>query len=74
MKMIRQLDFAKLPVSFRSAWLIRRACRAMWASPIAPSASAFGTSAATLSTTIMSIAPLRISESAISSACSPLSG
>lgn len=34
-------------VSFRSAWLINRACRAMWASPISPASSALGTRAAT---------------------------
>jgi hypothetical protein len=35
------------PVSLRSAWLIRRACRPTWLSPISPSSSARGTSAAT---------------------------
>ena len=43
-------------------------------SPMSPSISAFGTSAATESTTMMSIAPLRTSASVISSACSPVSG
>ncbi len=61
-------------VSLRSAWLIRRACRPTWVSPISPSSSALGTSAATESTTITSIAPERTSVSAISSACSPVSG
>ncbi len=46
----------------------------MCESPISPSISAFGTSAATESITIMSIAPLRTSASVISSACSPVSG
>ena len=35
------------PVSLRSAWLMRRACRPTKASPISPSISARGTSAAT---------------------------
>ncbi len=43
-------------------------------SPISPSISAFGTNAATESTTITSTAPLLTSASAISSACSPVSG
>ncbi len=62
------------PVSLRSAWLISRACRPMWASPISPSISALGVSAATESTTIRSTAPERVSISTMSSACSPLSG
>ena len=62
------------PVSLRSAWHIRRACRPTWLSPISPSISARGTSAATESMTMMSMAPERISMSAISSACSPVSG
>ena len=62
------------PVSLRSAWLISRACRPTWVSPISPSSSARGTSAATESTTSTSIAPERTSVSAISSACSPASG
>ena len=62
------------PVIFRSAWLISRACRPTWLSPISPSISARGTSAATESMTMTSIAPDRISMSAISSACSPVSG
>ena len=32
------------PVSLRRAWLIRRACRPTWLSPISPSISALGTS------------------------------
>ena len=61
-------------VSLRKAWLIRRACKPMCASPISPSISALGTSAATESTTIMSMAPVPTSLSTISKACSPLSG
>src|SRR5712691_1475907 len=57
-------------VSFRSAWDMSRACRPMWASPISPSSSARGTSAATESITMMSTAPLRTRVSVISSACS----
>ena len=60
--------------NFRNAWLIKRACRPTWLSPISPSISAFGTRAATESITIISMAPERIRFSAISSACSPLSG
>ena len=62
------------PVILRSAWLIRRAWRPTCVSPISPSISARGTSAATESMTRMSSAPERISMSAISSACSPVSG
>ena len=61
-------------VSLRSAWLISLACRPTWESPISPSISARGTRAATESMTITSRALDRISMSAISSACSPLSG
>ena len=43
-------------------------------SPISPSSSALGVSAATESTTSTSMAPERTSVSAISSACSPVSG
>ena len=62
------------PVILRSAWLMSRACRPTWLSPISPSISARGTSAATESITRMSIAPDLTSMSAISSACSPVSG
>ncbi len=62
------------PVSLRSAWDISRACRPTCVSPISPSISARGTSAATESMTIRSIEPERTSMSAISSACSPVSG
>ena len=67
-------DLLRLPVSLRNAWLINRACRPMCESPISPSISALGTSAATESMTSTSSAPERISMSAISSACSPVSG
>ncbi len=63
------------PVSLRSAWLMSRACRPGWTSPISPSISERGTSAATESTTTTtSTAPERTSVSQISSACSPVSG
>ena len=61
-------------VSLRRACDIRRACKPTLLSPISPSISAFGVRAATESTTMMSIAEERISCSAISNACSPLSG
>src|SRR3970282_1868234 len=54
------------PDSFRSAWLISRACIPIVASPMSPSISARGTSAATLSTTTTSTAPLRTSVSPLS--------
>src|SRR5678809_87941 len=59
-------DFEIAAVSLRSAWLISRAWRPTWASPISPSSSAFGVSAATESTTMTSIAFDRTSMSAIS--------
>src|SRR5213080_5207785 len=62
------------PASLRSAWLIRRACKPGSESPISPSISAFGTSAATESMTTTSTAPDRTRISVISSACSPVSG
>ena len=74
MKMTMQFVLAMTPASLRSAWLIRRACRPTKLSPISPSISARGTSAATESTTTTSIAPERTSASVISSACSPVSG
>ena len=55
----------------RIAWLIIRACRPTVWSPIWPSSSAFGVSAATESIATRSTAPERTSMSAISSACSP---
>ena len=63
-----------LAVILRSAWLIRRAWRPMWESPMSPSSSALGTRAATESMTIRSTAPERTRVSAISRACSPASG
>ena len=74
MKIATQLDLEIAPASLRSAWLIRRACRPTWESPISPSISARGTRAATESTTITSMAPERTSASVISNACSPVSG
>ncbi len=74
MKMTVVLLLEMVAVSFRSAWLISRACTPMCASPISPSISARGTSAATESITITSTAPERTSTSQISSACSPVSG
>ena len=74
MKTTEQRERAIEAVSLRSAWLISRAWRPTWVSPISPSSSARGTSAATLSITTMSMAPERTSVSAISSACSPASG
>src|SRR5690606_787477 len=74
MKTTRVLERLMLPVSLRSAWLIRRACRPGSWSPISPSISALGVSAATESTTTTSTAFERTSMSAISSACSPVSG
>ena len=47
------------PASLRSAWLMSRAWRPTWLSPISPSISALGTSAATESMTTMSTAPER---------------
>ena len=69
-----QLDLLMTAVNLRSAWDIRRACKPTWESPISPSISAFGTSAATESTTTISMAPERTIVSVISKACSPLSG
>src|SRR5690349_6069147 len=62
------------PASLRSAWLMRRAWRPGSESPISPSISALGTSAATESTTTTSTAPERTRISVISSPCSPVSG
>ena len=74
MKISEVFDFETAPVSLRSACDISRACSPICASPISPSISARGTSAATESTTTTSTAFERISTSTISSACSPLSG
>ena len=72
MKMSAVRDFETVPVSLRSACDMSRACRPMWESPISPSSSALGTSAATESTTSTSMAPERTRASVISRACSPL--
>ena len=56
MKINTARDFETEPVSFRSAWLISRAWMPTNVSPISPSISARGTSAATESITIMSTA------------------
>jgi hypothetical protein len=74
MKMTDACDLPTVLVSFRSAWLIRRAWSPMWWSPISPSISARGVSAATESMTTRSMAPERSSTSTISRACSPVSG
>ncbi len=74
MKMTSVLERLMLAVSFLSAWDMSRACSPMWESPMSPSISALGVSAATESMTITSTAPERTSMSAISSACSPESG
>ena len=70
------MQFVRLtvPASLRSAWLIRRAITPTDDSPISPSSSLRGSSAATESTTTTSSAPERTSCSVISSACSPVSG
>ena len=47
MKITMQCDLEIEPVSLRSAWLIRRACRPGRLSPISPSSSARGVRAAT---------------------------
>ena len=74
MKITMVFDLEIEAVSLRSAWLISRACRPGCTSPISPSSSARGTSAATESITSTSTAPERTSVSAISSACSPCVG
>ncbi|GAI85783.1 unnamed protein product [marine sediment metagenome] len=61
-------------VSFRIAWLINLACRPTCTSPISPSISAFGVSAATESITMTSMELELISISVMLSACSPVSG
>src|SRR3569623_1408011 len=74
MQITRVLERLMLAVSLRSACDISRACRPTCESPISPSISALGVSAATESTTTTSTAPARTSISVISSACSPVSG
>ena len=74
MKMTSVFERLILAVSLRSACDISRACSPICGSPISPSISARGTSAATESITTTSTEPERTSMSAISRACSPLSG
>ena len=74
MKITTDWEREMVPVSLRRAWDMRRAWRPMCESPISPSISARGTSAATESMTSTSMAPLRTRVSAISRACSPWSG
>ena len=74
MKIATVFDLDRFAVSLRSAWLMSRAWRPTWVSPISPSISARGVRAATESMTSTSSAPERISMSAISRACSPVSG
>ena len=74
MKIATVLDFDRFAVSLRSAWLMSRAWSPTWVSPISPSISARGVRAATESMTSTSRAPERTSMSAISRACSPVSG
>ena len=74
MKMQIVFDLFKFEVNFLSACDIKRACKPTCVSPISPSISALGVNAATESITTTSRAPERISMSAISSACSPVSG
>ena len=74
MKITMHSLLAIAPVSLRMACDISRAWRPTTESPISPSISAFGISAATESTTMMSTAFERTSISQISSACSPVSG
>ena len=70
MKIRHVFDFDTTPVSFLIACDISRACSPMWLSPISPSSSDFGTSAATESSTSTSIEPEVINAFVISSACS----
>ncbi|CUQ20511.1 Uncharacterised protein [Flavonifractor plautii] len=74
MKMTTQLVLAMEPASLRRAWLMRRASRPTWESPMSPSISARGVRAATESTTTTSMAPERTRASQISRPCSPVSG
>ena len=74
MKITEVFDLAMAAVSLRRACDMRRAWTPMLGSPISPSISARGVSAATESMTTTSSAPLRTSVSTISRACSPKSG
>ncbi len=58
MKIAVVLEVLSAPVILRSAWDISRACRPTWLSPISPSISARGVSAATESMTINATAPI----------------
>ena len=51
MKVRQVRDLETVPVSLRRACDVNLACKPMWESPISPSSSALGTSAATESTT-----------------------
>src|SRR2546429_3329111 len=62
------------PASLRSAWLMSRACSPGSESPVPPSSSASGPTAATESTTTTATAPERTKIWVISSPCSPVSG
>ena len=74
MKIIIVFVFEIELVNFLKAWLINLDWRPTWWSPISPSISAFGVKAATESITITEIEPDFTSVSAISKACSPVSG
>ena len=74
MKITMQLVLEMEPASLRSAWLMSRASTPTLLSPISPSISLLGTSAATESMTTTSTAPLRTSVSVMASASSPVSG
>ena len=71
MKMTDVRDLWMVPVRRRMACDMSRACPPTWDSPMSPSSSACGMSAATESTTTRSTAPERTSMSAMSKACSP---
>ena len=74
MKMTSVREREIVLTSLRSACDMSRACKPIWGSPMSPSSSERGTSAATESTTMTSSAPLRTRVSVISNACSPWSG
>ena len=74
MKITTQLVLEMQPASLRRAWLMSRASRPTWESPMSPSISARGVRAATESTTTTSMAPERTRASQISRPCSPVSG
>ena len=73
-KITEVFDLLIAEVSLRRACDMSRAWTPMLGSPISPSISALGVSAATESMTMTSRAPLLTSVSTISSACSPNSG